>query len=160
MKPHVRAAAASASKWAFWLSACFILGPIVIGFAGGGGITSKVIAEKLVIGIACFPILFIGLWVWGILSKKDPMTGVAIQRAESMSTAPTTMRKASSLGSTPPKKPIPWSYVGIGVGVCMLLFLFLPQIVNGTLANQYYLGAAFWVGVIIYCAFNISRARQ
>lgn len=42
----------------------------------------------------------------------------------------------------------------------MLLFLFLPQIMNGTLANQYYLGAAFWVGLIIYCLLNILRARD
>lgn len=160
MKPHVKAAAASAAKWAIWLSAGFILGPVVIGFAGGGGITGKVIAEKLIVGIACFPIIFIGLWVWGILSKKNPMIGAAIQRAESMSTAQTTMRKSLSIENTAPKKPSPWNYVGIGVGVFMLLFLFLPQIINGTLANQYYLGAVFWVGMIIYCAFNISRAKQ
>lgn len=160
MKPHVKTAATSALKWAFRLSACFVLGPIVIGLAGGGGVTGKMIAEKLVVGIACFPILFIGLWVWGVFPKKDPMVGAAIQRAESMSTAPPTMRKESSLESAPPKKLTPWNYIGLGVGGFMLLFLFLPQIVNGTLANQYYFGAAFWVGVIIYCAFNISRARQ
>jgi hypothetical protein len=34
MKPYVKTAATSASKWAFGLSACFVLGPIVIGLAG------------------------------------------------------------------------------------------------------------------------------
>jgi len=57
-------------------------------------------------------------------------------------------------------KPNKWNYVCIGAGVFMLLFLFLPEIVNGTLANIYYLGAAFWVGVIIYCSLNILRARK
>lgn len=42
----------------------------------------------------------------------------------------------------------------------MLLFLFLPEVISGKLASQYYLGAAFWVGVIIYCSISISRAKR
>lgn len=53
-----------------------------------------------------------------------------------------------------------WNYVGIGVGLLMLLFLFLPPIVSGTLASQYYLGVAFWIGIIIYCFRNISRSEK
>jgi hypothetical protein len=56
--------------------------------------------------------------------------------------------------------PNKWNYIGIGVGAFMLLFLFLPQFINGTLENIYYLGAAFWIGVIIYCSINITRAGQ
>lgn len=160
MKPHIKTAAISAANWALGLSAGLILGPIVIGLAGGGGITEKVVAEKLVFGIAFLPLLFLGLWVWGILCKKDPMAGATIQPGESTITSPTTTHAPPSLGNTTPKKPSPWNYVCLGIGVFMLLFLFLPEIINGTLANQYYLGAAFWVGVIIYCALNISRVKQ
>ncbi len=58
------------------------------------------------------------------------------------------------------KKPSLWNYVGIGVGTFMLLFLFIPQVMSGTLATQYYLGAAFWGGVIIYCSIKISRVKK
>lgn len=62
--------------------------------------------------------------------------------------------------STSSKKNDKWNYIGIGTGVFMLLFLFLPQIISGSLANQYYIGVAFWVGVIIYCFLNISKTKQ
>lgn len=160
MKPHTKAAAASAAKWALGLSAGFVLGPIVIGLASGIGLSGKIIAEKLIVGIAWFPILFFGLWAWGAFSKKDPITGVPIQRDDSAPVAARAVQKNISTENAQPAKAGKWNYIGIGAGVFMLLFLFLPQIVSGTLANQYYLGAAFWVGVIIYCSLNISRARQ
>lgn len=74
MNKRTKAAAASAAKWALILSGAFILGPIIIGLAGGTGLSGKIVAEKLVIGIAWFPILFFGLWAWGAYSKKDPLT--------------------------------------------------------------------------------------
>ena len=51
------------------------------------------------------------------------------------------------------------NYVGIGVGLFMLCFLFIPELVKGNLQSIYYLGAAFWIGIIIYCSFNIYNAR-
>jgi|GEM_PF-6988180 len=160
MKPHIKAAAASAAKWAFGLSAGFVLGPIVFSLAGGVEISGEVVAMKLITGIAMLPILFIGIWVWGTFSKKDPMTGTAIQLAEPTTEVSVNVRESASLENMAPKKPSKWNYVGSGVGIFMFLFLFLPEIINGTLANQYYLGAAFWVGVIIYCSLNIFQARQ
>jgi len=62
MKPHAKAAAVTAVKWAAGLSAGFILGPIVMGLASGTAVSGKLIAEKLVVGIVWFPILFFGLW--------------------------------------------------------------------------------------------------
>ena len=58
------------------------------------------------------------------------------------------------------KKNNTWNYVGIGAGVFALLFLFLPQIIDGTLADKYYFGAIFWTGVIIYCVVNISSESK
>ena len=58
------------------------------------------------------------------------------------------------------KKSNVWNYVGIGTGLFMLLALFLPQIITGSLAREYYLGAAFWIAVIIYCSVNILRKTE
>jgi len=161
MKPHTKVAAVTAVKWAAGLSAGFILGPIVMGLASGTAVPGKLIAEKLIVGIVWFPILFFGLWVWGALSKKNPVTGATLDPKIETTETPVTTNKAGNLHiSPPPGKPNKWNYVGIGAGVFMLLFLFLPQIISGTLANQYYLGAAFWVGVIIYSSLNIFGARK
>jgi hypothetical protein len=161
MKPNTKAAAVTAVKWALGLSAGFVLGPIVIRLASGTELSGKLIAEKLIVGIALFPILFFGLWVWGTLSKKDPVTGATtIETKKETTEIPATVQKSDYHKNATPRKPGKWNYVGIGAGVFMLLFLFLPEIVNGTLANIYYLGAAFWVGVIIYCSLNILRARK
>jgi len=160
MKSHTKAAAVTAVKWAAGLSAGFILGPIVMGLASGSTVPGKLIAEKLLVGIAGFPILFFGLWAWGSLSKKNPVTGAALDSENVRTETPVTANKVNPDDSAQPKKPNKWNYVGIGAGVFMLLFLFLPQIISGTLANQYYLGAAFWVGVIIYSLVNILRARK
>jgi len=161
MKPHTKAAAVTAVKWAAGLSAGFILGPIVMGLASGTAIPGKLIAEKLIVGIFWFPIFFFGLWAWGALSKKNPVTGATLDPKIETTETPVPTNKAGNLDISPPSgKPNKWNYVGIGAGVFMLLFLFLPQIISGTLANQYYLGAAFWVGVIIYSSLNIRRARK
>jgi len=161
MKPHTKAAAVTAVKWAAGLSAGFILGPIVMGLASGTAVPGKLIAEKLIVGIAWFQILFFGLWAWGALSKKNPVTGAALDSEKLQTETPATANKDSNPDySAPSTKPNKWNYVGIGAGVFMLLFLFLPEIISGTLANQYYLGAAFWVGIIIYSSLNILRARK
>jgi hypothetical protein len=161
MKPHTKAAAVTAVKWAAGLSAGFILGPIVMGLTSGAAVPGKLIAEKLIVGIFWFPILFFGLWAWGALLKKNPVSGAALDSAKAQIEAPATTNEVSNPDdSASLKKPNKWNYVGIGAGVFMLLFLFLPQIISGTLANQYYLGAAFWVGVIIYSSLNILRARK
>jgi hypothetical protein len=160
MKSRTRAAAVTAVKWALGLSAGFILGPIVIALTSGTEISGKLIAQKLVVGIVWFPILFFGLWIWGALSKKDPITGSDVEMDKKKSDVPKAIQETDIHGDSTQRKPKKWNYIGIGVGAFMLLFLFLPQIINGTLSNIYYLGAAFWVGVIIYCSLNILRARQ
>lgn len=160
MKSHTRAAAATAVKWALGLSSGFILGPIVFALTSGAALSGELVAQKLIIGIAWFPILFFGLWAWGALSKKDPITGAEVETVKRTSETPKTIQEADIHGDSTHSKPNKWNYIGIGMGAFMLLFLFLPQIINGTLANIYFLGAAFWVGVIIYCSINILRARQ
>ncbi len=161
MKPQTKAAAVTAVKWAAGLSAGFILGPIVMGLASGTEVPGRLIAEKLIVGIVWFPILFFGIWVWGALLKKNPVTGAALDSKTEATETPPTANMADNHVSTPPSgKPNKWNYVGIGTGVFMLLFLFLPKLISGTLANQQYLSAAFWVGVIIYCTINILRVKE
>jgi len=166
MGPHAKIAIVSAAKWAFGLSAGVTLGPIVMGLVSGTGVSGEVIVEKLAVGVALLPIFFFGLWAWGAFSNKDPMTGVPNQSSEPTleatvaGEAAVAIEERATRGSTPPKKPGRWNYIGIGVGIFMLQFLFLPQLINGTIGNHYYLGAAFWVGVIIYSSINLSSARQ
>lgn len=160
MESQTKLAAASAAKWAFCLSAGFVLGPIVIGLASGAGLSGKIIVEKLVVGVVWLPVLFLVFWLRGAFSNKDPMTGASIQPSEPTLEAAAAVQEGATHESTTRTKPSKWNYIGIGVGIFMLLFLFLPQLISGTLGNQYYLGAAFWVGVIIYSSINISRARQ
>ncbi len=68
MKPHTKAAAVSAVKWAAALSALFVLVHLVVGLAMGSGIDGM--AKKLAVAIFWFPIIFIGLWLYGIFSKR------------------------------------------------------------------------------------------
>ena len=71
MKPYVKAAA-SALKWALVLSTAIIVGPLLFGLATGTGISGELMAKKVVNAIGLFIIVFIGLWLWGIFTKKDP----------------------------------------------------------------------------------------
>jgi len=146
LKTKTKTAAISALKWAAGLTAGFIIGPTVVILANGQGDTGGMIAEKLVVGIAWFPILFFGLWAWGTFSKKNPLV--------SNHTSSTTTNNTSN------KKPSKWNYISIFAGICLLLFVFLPDVINGTLAGQYYLGGLFWLVVIIYCTRNILQAKQ
>lgn len=162
MKQHVRESAISAAKWAFMLSAAIVLGPLLVGVAGGGGVDGNLIAQKLMAGLGSFPILFIGFWVYGIFTKKEPVTGMSMQPLTQQTIPPQSQSSivTSTQVHTAPEKPSVWNYIWGGIGLFMLLFLFLPEIVNGTLADQYYIGAAFWIGVIIYCFVNISRSEK
>jgi hypothetical protein len=124
-------------------------------------VPGKLIAEKLIVGILWFPILFVGIWAWGTLSRKNPVSGAALEsKTKTIETSAAANNTGKHDSSPPSGKPNKWNYVGIGTGLFMLLFLFLPQIISGTLANQYYLGAAFWVAVIIYSSLNILRPRK
>ena len=159
MKPHVKTAAVSALKWAALLSAGLILGPMLMAVVVGGssaGRLGELFAQKLVVGIFWFPILFIGIWV----------ASSSAMRVATKDTSLTGGSTDTSASPSPPTAPIvvvqtvsKWTYVWLGVGIFMLLFLFLPEIISGTLARQYFLGVVFWLGVIIYCGKKIIRGR-
>ncbi len=144
MKTQTKSAAISALKWAAGLTAGFIAGPVLIGLSGGSGLSSEKIAMKFIVGVVWFPILFFGLWAWGTFSKKDPLVS----------------GHTSSTKTNANKKPSKWNYISIFAGICMLLFIFLPDIIEGTLAGNYYLGVIFWIVVITYCIRNILQARK
>ena len=167
MKPHVAAAAISALKWALGLSLGYILGPILVNLAGGEENTGNFVAQKLISGIALFPVLFIGIWIWGINTKKNSPANISAQTRSSPLNAPpylsspSPQKYSTHIKAEPSTRAInKWNYVGIGAGIFMLLFLFVPEMLKGTLEKQYYLGGAFWVGVIILCTVNIIRAKK
>ncbi len=157
MKRNAAAAAGWAARWAAGLSVGFALGPLLLALASGTNLSGEVFAMKLMVGIASFPILFFGLWAWGAFSKMDaPHTASSEPHQESISSRDSAEPTTASTA----RKPSAWNYVGIGAGAFMLLFLFLPKALNGTLANQYYLGGAFWAGVIIWCSMNLAKAKK
>ncbi len=131
MKPHVAAAAISALKWALGLSLGYILGPILINLAGGEENTGNFVAQKLISGIALFPVLFIGIWIWGINTKKNSPANISAQTRSSPLNAPPYLSSPSPkkysthIKAEPSTRAInKWNYVGIGAGIFMLLFLF------------------------------------
>ena len=159
MKPHVKEAAFSAAKWAFLLSAGIAVAPLISSLFMGISIDPVVAGQKFAVGIVILPILFILFWIFGIFRKKDIITGLDIPSSSSQLQTKTIQSKVSSSEQTTNAltgKVSVWNYVGLGAGIFMLLFLFIPQVISGTLPSQYYIGAVFWVGVIIYCFMNIS----
>jgi Na+/H+ antiporter NhaD/arsenite permease-like protein len=56
-------------------------------------------------------------------------------------------------------RKIKLSKIALIIGLFMLIFLFLPQAINGTLAKQYYLGALFWIVVVVVSANNIFNKK-
>lgn len=153
--------AASAVQWALGLSVGYVLGPIIVfSLASGTGVSGGFVAEKLIVGIAWFFIIYFGLRLWGTFQRKTQFRVQAIQPAETTPKIAVAAQENISSESAPPARAGKWNYIGIGVGLFMLLFLFLPQLIRGTFENQYLLGVIFWVGVIIYCLHNISKAKR
>lgn len=70
MKSHTQAAAVIAAKWAFGLSAGFILGPIVMRLGSGIEIPGNMVAQRLVFGIAWFVIIFFVFGFGGRYRRK------------------------------------------------------------------------------------------
>ena len=73
LKKPSKNAAITALKWATGLTTGFILGPILVVLIYGTSDFGGMIAEKLIVGIFMFPILFLGFWAWGTFTKKDPL---------------------------------------------------------------------------------------
>jgi len=159
MKLHVKKAAISAAKWALLLSAGIALVPLISSFLMGISIDPVVAGQKFAVGIVFLPILFIVFWVFGIISKKDMMTRIDITPSSSRSETVISELSTEKTTDILNRKISTWNYVGIGVGAFMLFFVFLPQVVSGKVPEQYYIGAAFWVGIIIYCFVNILNKR-
>lgn len=58
-----------ALKWALGLSAGFALAPLLIGLINGN-INERFIAEKLIVGIVVFPVLFVVIWLRTIFQQN------------------------------------------------------------------------------------------
>ncbi len=99
IEPYIRTSSISEIKWAIGLSSAFILGPLFIGIGIGAGVAGTAFAEKLLVGILWFLLFFGGLWLYGIFSHKDPLTGIGHQAPFIQKMAPLTM--TTSLPVTP-----------------------------------------------------------
>ena len=84
MKPNTRIAALLAFKWASALYVGFALTLTLILLASGSEISGKLMAEKVIIGVFSFPIIFTCLWVWSAVSKKNPITGDSLDSEKLM----------------------------------------------------------------------------
>jgi hypothetical protein len=94
MKPYTKVAAVAAAKWAAGLSAGLGLGPIFMRLASGTAVPGELILKNVAVGIFWFPILFFGLWAWGTLSKKNPVTGAPIDSKTETTKVPTPAMRA------------------------------------------------------------------
>lgn len=150
----------TAAGWAFGLCAGYVLGPLLLQVGAATGVSEKDLAMRLVSVVVLFPVLFIGFWIYEKKKQRQilpnsPGAATATESNHSTSQESSPVVEPGSQTRTPSK----WNYVAIAVALFMLVFLFVPKIVSGQLANQYYLGAAFWVGVLIYCTLNLKRSK-
>jgi len=166
---YAKEAAKRSIKWAIYASATSIVIPLsvefVIGLAGGNSVDRQMIEQRLNVGIWILLIGFIIFWLWSMLTRKDPITRAPLQSNEQTGPSSNDTRDTQTILS--PSQPIilttkarVWNYAGIGVSAFMLIFIFIPKLLNGSMPEQYLFGAAFWVGVIIYCSLKMVRARR
>lgn len=73
-KDDKKTAAVWALWWALGFFACYVVGPLFFWLALGGDNIGGRLAMKIVTGIALFPIIFVGLWGWRVISKKTLTT--------------------------------------------------------------------------------------
>lgn len=170
MKPNTVASAGKAAKFSLVASSAFIVAPIIVHVASGIEVTGGFLAQKLVIGIFLFPVIFLVIWAYRSARQIDIAPAIQSPSSVPIDESPinnpnigmvtTKQSQAPVTSETMFNRPSPWNYVMIAVGVSMLLFMFLPVVLSGNIATQHYLSAAFWVGVIAYCAMNIKNASR
>jgi len=152
--------AAFAIKWSLIISGSFILAPVVIRLASGEDISGNLFAQKLVVGVVWIPILFVIFWIWKKFSSKNAPLESSALPPNVPTTATATAEHVANLEKAASSEISKWNYIGVGVGALFLAFLFLPKLLSGEMENKYFLGAAFWVAIIIYSLINISSSRK
>ncbi len=166
---YAKEAAKRSIKWALYVSATSIVIPLAVefvtGLAGGNGVDEKMIEHRLTVGAWILPIGFIVFWLWSMLTKKDPVTRAPLQSNEQSILSPNDTQDTQTNLTPPAQTNLTtrvrvWNYVGIGASAFMLLFIFIPNLINSSTPGQYWLGTAFWIGVIAYCSVKIVRARK
>lgn len=135
----------NALKMTFGGMAAYVLVPIVWAILFDDKNTAginELIGKNIIVAIFGFPILYFFMLKFNkqkqlesMVAKQNKNNPAAIERKRKLSIA------------------------ALVIGLFMLLFLFLPQAINGTLANQYYLGALFWIVVIVIAANNIFNKK-
>src|SRR4051812_15234640 len=112
MKPRIKTTGVAAAKWTVALSAAIILGPLFMGLAASVDISAETIAQKLLVALVSFPIIFVVIWICGIFTRKDITAGIT-PIAASTNGIPKTGDSNKRAGL--------WNYVWIGIGAFMLL---------------------------------------
>jgi len=130
--------AANAAKYAFGISIAYTLIPPVISLIEGLEVSGNAMAQRGVVGIAWFLIIFLGLFAKGILSKGDQDAGAEIPKY--------------------PKKLSKWNFVFIIAAPLALWSFFWQPIIDGALENRYWIGVVFWVSVMFISGRNIFSA--
>src|SRR3954463_15601811 len=125
MKPHIKTAGITAAKWAAGLSAAVILGPFFMGLAVSVDISAEAMAQKLLVAAFSFPIIFVVIWSYGIVTRKVVTAGITIQPPHATPGAPQATNPATPLPTSTndipntadsDKKAGPWNYIWIGIG--------------------------------------------
>lgn len=135
------AAAANAAKYAIAVSAAYILIPPIIRISEGLEVSGNFMAQRVIVGLAWFLIVFIGFFVKGLFSKEQH-------------------EDISSDTQKGPKKLSKWNFVFVIFAPLALWGFFGEPISNGTLESRYYLGVVFWVVVTIISGRNIWMALR
>lgn len=129
------AVAANAAKYAFGISAAYTLVPPAMNLIEGLEVSGNMMAQRVIVGVSWFLIIFIGLFAKGILSKDDQNTEAATPKE--------------------PKKLSKWNFVFIIAAPLALWNFFGQSIIEGTIENRYWIGVAFWVAVMFISGRNI-----
>jgi hypothetical protein len=144
----------SALKLSIALCGAYILGPLLIEFGAATGFDEKALALRLVAAGGLLPILTLII----VFYKRRQRNNLSHPSDSAPDTSAEILDVARTSGQY--EKASPWHYALIAFSLFMLLFLFLPEYWSGTLQRQYYLGAAFWIAIIIYCGVKIGRAMS
>lgn len=133
--------ATNAAKYALWMSAAYITLPTVIDFNNGVEVTGNIMAQRFVVGISWFLIIFIGLFLKNILSKHDQSIDITPLVKEPKQTSKW--------------KSFTWNILMFIAAPLSLWYFFGQAIIEGSIENKYWLGVAFWIVMMLYSGRNL-----
>lgn len=131
--------ALKAAKYALGISASYILVPSVMNLIEGLEISGNMMAQRVIVGVAWFLIIFIGLFAFLMRSGSDK-------------------KKEDVIVPHKQKLVSKWNYVFIIIAPLSLWLFFGQSMIEGTFENKYWFGVIFWIAVILVSGRNIFLA--